>query len=151
MSALFLGLGSNLGDRAEHLRFAVRRLARTPGFRDLRLSRLRQTSPVGGPEQPDFVNAVLQCESSLTPRQVLARLQRVEQMRQRRRICADGPRTLDLDLLLFGAQDIQSDFLTIPHPRMQTRRFVLEPLAELAPRLAFGGTTASACLKSLAD
>ena len=151
MSALFVGLGSNLGDRAQHLRFAVRELARSPGFRSLRLSGLRQTSPVGGPDQPDYLNAVLQCESSLSPWQVLAQLQRVELLRQRRRLCADGPRNLDLDLLLFGSQEVQSKFLTLPHPRMQSRRFVLEPLAELAPRFVFGGITASACLKSLVD
>jgi 2-amino-4-hydroxy-6-hydroxymethyldihydropteridine diphosphokinase len=132
-----VGLGSNLGDRAGHLLLGVRGMAGA-GLRVARLSSVYETEPVGVREaQPPFLNMVAEVEVSrlVSPEQLLARLLRVEYACGRRRGGATTARTLDLDLLLFGGERRESEYLTLPHPRLHLRRFVLAPLAELAPDL----------------
>ncbi|MGB7921685.1 MAG: 2-amino-4-hydroxy-6-hydroxymethyldihydropteridine diphosphokinase [Pyrinomonadaceae bacterium] len=133
----FVGLGSNLGDRAGHLLLAVRGMM-DAGLRVVRLSSVYETEPVGLREQPTFLNMVAEIERNaiFSPEQVLARLLRIEYaLGRRRRDVRHGPRTIDLDLLLYGDERRASAFLTLPHPRLHQRRFVLVPLAELAPGL----------------
>jgi len=132
MARAFIGLGSNLGDRLETLSRAVKALAATRGIRVEQLSTVLETVPCGGPPQGPFLNAAIELHTSLSPRALLHALQRIETRLGRRRSGERwAPRTIDLDILLFGKEEIQTDELTIPHPRMNERRFVLEPLAEL--------------------
>ncbi|MDB5955103.1 2-amino-4-hydroxy-6-hydroxymethyldihydropteridine diphosphokinase [Ramlibacter sp.] len=128
----FVGLGANLGDAQQALRDALAGLARIPQTVVVRSSRMYRSAPVdaGG---PDYLNAVAQVETRLTAPQLLAQLQSLEQAAGRERPYRNAPRTLDLDLLLFGAARIESATLTVPHPRMRERAFVLLPLRELAP------------------
>ncbi len=136
MTTVYIALGSNLGDRRATISAAVDRLRLAPGIDDLQLSALRETEPVGGPpDQPPYLNAVARISTSLAPRNLLARLQQIEADLGRVRRESWGPRTIDLDLLLYDDATIDEPDLTIPHPRMHQRRFVLAPLAELAPDL----------------
>jgi 2-amino-4-hydroxy-6-hydroxymethyldihydropteridine diphosphokinase len=132
----YIGLGSNLGDRERTLRTAAARLGE---LGEVRLSTIRETDPVGVTDQPKFLNAVVRLETDLPARELLERLLAIEQAqgRDRRAEKRWGPRTLDLDLLLYGDEAIDEPGLTVPHPRMAERRFVLEPLHELAPELVF--------------
>jgi 2-amino-4-hydroxy-6-hydroxymethyldihydropteridine diphosphokinase len=134
MPRIFVGLGSNLGDRERNLREAVERL-RKIGV--VRLSTLRDTDPVGVADQPNFLNAVAELSSELPARELLDRLLEIERELGRDRGKEErwGPRTIDLDLLLYGDQVIDEPGLTVPHPHLAERRFVLEPLHELAPEL----------------
>lgn len=134
MKKLYLSLGSNLGDRAGNLANARDRLA-AAGIRILRASSIYETAPRDVPDQPMFLNQVVEAETGLFPRQVLSRLQKIERAMGRKRTIAKGPRIVDIDVLLFGESVISTTDLEIPHPRMMGRRFVLEPLAELAPDL----------------
>lgn len=131
---VYIALGSNVGDRAALLARAVEQMNRA-GLRILRQSQLYETEPVGGPPQPWFLNAVVEAETELTPHRVLHALQEIERDMGRQRAIACGPRTLDLDILLDGDGAIRDGELEVPHPRLAERRFVLVPLAELAPRL----------------
>jgi 2-amino-4-hydroxy-6-hydroxymethyldihydropteridine diphosphokinase len=135
-SYAYVGLGSNLGDRAGHLLLAVRGMM-AAGLRVRRLSSVYETDPVDVTDQPAFLNMVAELEgpSLPSPEQLLARLLRIEYALGRRRERRRGPRTIDLDLLLYGEEQRASEFLTLPHPRLFMRRFVLVPLAELNPRL----------------
>jgi 2-amino-4-hydroxy-6-hydroxymethyldihydropteridine diphosphokinase len=136
---VFIGLGSNLGDRAEHIRSALRELAESGDVRVLRCSSLHDTEPVGGPSgQGNYLNAVAEIDTELSPQTLLARLLEIEQHHGRERNVRFGPRTLDLDLLLYRDRAIDEPGLTVPHPRMWQRPFVTEPLAEIydAQRLA---------------
>lgn len=152
MTDVFLGLGSNLGDRAATLRAALQDLCAVPGVRLRACSTLRRTVPVGGPPQPDFVNGAARMDCSLSPQRLLALLLEVERRRGRARGVANGPRTLDLDLLLFGALRHESAELRLPHPRLSERAFVVQPLAELAPRLPLpDGSTAAVRARALAS
>jgi 2-amino-4-hydroxy-6-hydroxymethyldihydropteridine diphosphokinase len=138
-AGIFIALGSNLGDRAQHIRDALRELAETGDIRIVACSSLRETEPVGGPAgQPRFLNAVAELATALEPRALLARMQEIEQRHARERGILNGPRTLDLDLLLYKDQVVDAPNLCVPHPRMWQRAFVLEPLAEVcdADRLA---------------
>jgi 2-amino-4-hydroxy-6-hydroxymethyldihydropteridine diphosphokinase len=136
----YVGLGANLGDRERTLRAAVDALAGEAGIEVVAVSTLRETEPVGVGEQPLFLNGVVALETTLAARELLERLLAVEQRFGRVRIPGEhGPRTLDLDLLLYGADLIDEPGLTVPHPRLHERRFVLEPLAELAPGLVVPG------------
>lgn len=131
----YVGLGSNLGDRAGHLLLGVRGMMNA-GLRVARLSSVYETEPVGVTGQPHFLNMVTELAGPLpSPEQLLARLLRIEYALGRTREISRGPRTLDLDLLLYGDLRRQTEFLTLPHPRLHLRRFVLAPLAELAPDL----------------
>jgi 2-amino-4-hydroxy-6-hydroxymethyldihydropteridine diphosphokinase len=129
----YLGLGSNLGERLAILQQAVDRLAREPGIRVVASSRVWETDPVGGPPQPDYLNAVIRIDTDLTPFELLDACQRVERALGREREVRWGPRTIDIDLLLFGDQRLDVPLLTVPHPRMTSRAFVLLPLLELDP------------------
>lgn len=150
MSVVFVGMGSNLGDRPAYLRDAMDALDLERGLRFLACSGFRRTEPVGGPEQPDFVNAVASYETSLSPLHLLSSLLGVESRFGRRRLQWNGPRTLDLDLLLYGNHHSEEPDLQLPHPRMTERRFVMEPLAEIAPRLTLAdGRTTEQCLSGL--
>jgi 2-amino-4-hydroxy-6-hydroxymethyldihydropteridine diphosphokinase len=128
----YLGLGSNLGDRLEHLRDAIPLLARR-GVKPLRSSRVYETEPVGGPRQPDYLNAVLEVETSLVPRALLKTCLEVEADLGRTRGERWGPRVIDIDVLTYGREEIAEPGLEIPHPRMHQRAFVLVPLLELDP------------------
>ena len=140
MTRAYVGLGANLGDRERTLHAAVDALAAEEGIEVLAVSGLRETDPVGVGEQPPFLNGAVALETSLAARELLEVLLSVEQRFGRVRIAGEhGPRTLDLDLLLYGDEEIDEPGLTVPHPRLQERRFVLEPLAELAPGLVVPG------------
>jgi 2-amino-4-hydroxy-6-hydroxymethyldihydropteridine diphosphokinase len=128
----YLGLGSNLGDRLSSLQRAVDLLA-SEGVRVVASSRVWETDPVGGPAQPDFLNAVVRVETDLAPAGLLATCRRVEDALGRLRTERWGPRTLDVDVLLVGMLVIATAELTVPHPRMLERAFVLMPLLELDP------------------
>jgi len=136
----YVGLGANIGDRERTLREAVDALGAEEGIEVAAVSTLRETDPVGVGEQPRFLNGVAALETSLGARELLDRLLAVEQRFGRVRGPGEhGPRTLDLDLLLYGDETIDEPGLAVPHPRMHERRFVLEPLAELAPGLVVSG------------
>jgi 2-amino-4-hydroxy-6-hydroxymethyldihydropteridine diphosphokinase len=135
----FVAMGSNLGDREETLRHALERLAATPGIALVAVSRLFETAPVG-PPQPAYLNAAVELETALSARALLACLLAVESEAGRTRGAERfGPRTLDLDLLLFGGETIDEPGLVVPHPRLAERAFVLEPLAEIAGELRHPG------------
>lgn len=128
-----LGLGSNLGDCPANLQTAVRALALLPGTKITAASRLYQTQPVGFTQQPLFYNACLVLETALSPRVLLGACLGIEAAMGRRRMIANGPRVLDLDLLLYEGASLCSPELTLPHPRMTQRAFVMVPLRELYP------------------
>ncbi len=128
----FIGLGANLGDPAATLREALRALAATPGIELVRVSSMYRTAPIDA-TGPDFINAVAEVNTSLAPHALLSALQQVEALHGRQRPYRNAPRTLDLDVLLYGEQTIDTPTLTVPHPRMHERAFVLQPLAEIAP------------------
>jgi 2-amino-4-hydroxy-6-hydroxymethyldihydropteridine diphosphokinase len=129
----YLGLGSNLGDRLAHLQGAVDALSETVGVEVAAVSDVYVTAPVGGPQQDDFLNAVVAIDTDLSPRALLAVAMEVEQQAARVRTVRWGPRTLDVDVLLYGNEHVDEPDLEIPHPRMQERAFVLAPLHDVAP------------------
>ena len=133
----YVGMGSNLGDRGATLRQAVELLDAEPGIRVVAVSRHRETDPVDYVDQPRFVNAACALETELGPRELLERLHAVERELGRIRdgVPRYGPRTCDLDLLLFGDAVVDEPDLVVPHPRLLERRFALEPLVELDPDL----------------
>jgi 2-amino-4-hydroxy-6-hydroxymethyldihydropteridine diphosphokinase len=136
----YVGLGANLGDRERTLRDAVDALGAEDGIGVVAVSTLRETDPVGVGDQPRFVNGVVALDTTLAARELLDRLLAIEQRFGRVRVLGEhGPRTLDLDLLLYGDEELDEPGLTVPHPRLHERRFVLEPLAELAPGLVLPG------------
>ena len=140
MTRAYVGLGANLGDRERTLREAVEALAAEDGVEVVAVSTVRETEPVGVGEQPLFLNGAVELATTLTARELLEVLLAVEQRFGRVRAPGEhGPRTLDLDLLLYGDEVIEEPGLTVPHPRLHERRFVLEPLAELAPGLVVPG------------
>jgi 2-amino-4-hydroxy-6-hydroxymethyldihydropteridine diphosphokinase len=140
MPLAYVGLGSNLGDRRGLIREALKRLARIDGVHVRKRSRIIETDPVGVTEQPRFLNAVAEIETRIEPVPFLRRLRAVEKSLGRVRHRRWGPRTIDLDLLLWGDRSMDTKSLTLPHPRLAQRRFVLAPLAELCPRRRVPGT-----------
>jgi 2-amino-4-hydroxy-6-hydroxymethyldihydropteridine diphosphokinase len=130
VKTVYLGLGSNIGDREGHLRAAIERLE---GVR--RVSPIYETEPVDYAEQGWFLNLVVEAETNVFPMQLLARTARIERELGRVRRIAKGPRTIDIDILLYGNRVVESERLVIPHARMAERRFVLAPLADLSPEL----------------
>ena len=128
----FVALGANLGDPAQALREALQRLSETPGVRLEKASSLYRTAPIDS-SGPDYLNAVAELATTLTAPDLLSALQAIEQGARRERPYRNAPRTLDLDLLLYGSARIHSVTLTVPHPRMGERAFVLVPLREIAP------------------
>ena len=140
MPQCLIGLGSNLGDRRGLLDAALARLQRHPNIEVVRQSRHHETLPVGGPcAQPAYLNAAAVLQTSLPPQALLAELQKIETDLGRQRIEHWGPRTIDLDLLLYDDLTLTAHDLVIPHPRMAWRRFVLEPAAEVAPEMLHPG------------
>jgi len=138
----YVGLGSNLEHPRRQLGKALARLDALDGVRVLRVSPFYETAPVGGAPQPDYVNAVALVATSLAPRALLARMHAIERRQRRRRDAStarNAPRTLDLDLLLYGALRIRNPRLTVPHPRMHERAFVLKPLTDVAPAVRIPG------------
>jgi 2-amino-4-hydroxy-6-hydroxymethyldihydropteridine diphosphokinase len=129
----FIALGSNLDDPKQQLRSALRALAGLPQTRVVRESSLYRNPPEGGLDQPAFVNAVAEIETGASPRELLERLLEIERAHGRERDYPNAPRTLDLDIALYGDRVVQDPGLTIPHPRMLRRAFVMVPLAEIAP------------------
>ncbi len=152
MPIAFVGLGSNLGDRARNLGRAVLALQAIDGIEAVELSSFLDTAPVGGPPQPDYLNAVLRCRTSLTPHELLGEMLSIEATLGRERSVINGPRTIDLDLLMYDDVRMAEPELQLPHPRLEERRFVIEPLAELDPELMLaGGMTAQQRLTKLMD
>ena len=132
----YIGLGANVGETADTLRKALEMLTQREGITVWRISQFIKTEPVGGPnDQPPYLNAAAELHTTLSPRELLTVLHEVEAVlgRDRSQELRWGPRTCDLDILLYGNQDITEPDLRIPHPRMHERRFVLEPLAQIAP------------------
>ncbi|MDR3211443.1 MAG: 2-amino-4-hydroxy-6-hydroxymethyldihydropteridine diphosphokinase [Planctomycetota bacterium] len=151
---LLLALGSNLGDRDSHLAKALELLSTLPGLELWRESRRRLTRPVGGPEgQGDYLNTVCSARSSLPPGELLRQTQAIERGLGRRREAEVrwGPRVIDIDILVYGELILNGAELTLPHPRLRERRFVLEPLAEIVPELPLppDGVTATTLLERL--
>ena len=134
MKTIYLALGSNIGDREENLQAAIRSFP-TAGITTLRESPVYETEPVGFAGQRWFLNMVVEAETALFPMQLLTRTGKIERALGRVRTIPNGPRTIDIDILLYGNAVVRSPQLEIPHPRMQERRFVLAPLADLAPAL----------------
>ena len=130
---VYLSLGSNVGDRENHLRQAIARLA--PEGRIMSVSSFYETEPVEFTDQSWFLNCAVALETTETPERLMAALLQIEQQMGRQRIQKKGPRTIDIDILLFGDAILDGPALTIPHPAMHQRRFVLEPLAEIAPEV----------------
>jgi 2-amino-4-hydroxy-6-hydroxymethyldihydropteridine diphosphokinase len=149
---VFLALGSNLGDRERTLQEARRLLATLDGTAMVGVSSLYETAPVGGPEQDDYLNQVVEIATTLDPRDLLDAVHRIEAALGRQRVVRWGPRTLDLDILWYDLTSVAEPDLEVPHPRMEGRRFVLEPLAELAPDLVLpSGRTVAQALERVLD
>ena len=135
MTAAYVGIGSNLDDPARHVRQAFDELDRLPHTRLVKKSSLYRSAPLGFEAQPDFINAVARLETGLPAERLLAELQEIEARHGRSRSFPNAPRTLDLDILLYGEASLALPALTIPHPRMRERAFVLRPLMEISPEL----------------
>jgi len=152
VTVAFVGIGSNLEDpRAQVLR-ALDELAELPGTRVTARSSLYRTAPIGHAAQPDFINAVAAVDTQLSPDALLRELQAIESRHRRKRSFPNAPRTLDLDLLLYGDARIDEPGLSVPHPRMHERAFVLQPLLEIAPQVEIPQRgAASRCLAASAD
>ena len=133
MTRAYLGIGSNLGERLGYLQLAVDQLAAADGVTVVGVSPVYETAPVGGPEQPDYLNAVVGVDTALTAHELLGVAQAVESEAERVRTVRWGPRTLDVDVLLVGDERIDTPDLMVPHPRLAERAFVVVPLADLDP------------------
>jgi len=149
--AAYIGLGSNLDNPAEQIRSALVDLGEIASSRLLRCSSLYRSTPWGYADQPDFVNAVARMDTELSPRALLQALLALEQAQGRLRAIANGPRILDLDLLLYDEQRIVESDLVVPHPRMHQRAFVLVPLLEIHPQASIPGYGAVAQLLGSVD
>lgn len=136
---VFVGLGGNVGDSESLLRGALREIAAMPGTSLVATSSFYRSKPIGKTDQRDFINAVARLKTEMPPRKLLVELHRIETRNGRVRDEKNGPRTIDLDLLLYGDSVLDEPGLTLPHPRMHERAFVLLPLCELAPKITIPG------------
>ena len=149
MTVAYVGIGSNLGEPEGQVRQAFAELDRLPHTRVVKQSSLYRSAPLGYAPQPEFINAVAQLETGLPAERLLAELQQIEARHGRSRSFANAPRTLDLDVLLFGDSELDAPGLRIPHPRMHERAFVLKPLLEIEPQITIPRLgPASALLRS---
>ena len=139
MSKAHLSIGSNLGDRFEFLQNAVFEICRNSQISKVKVSSIYETTPVGGPQQDDFLNAVVEIETQLSPRELLVFAQELEQQANRVRTEHWGPRTLDVDILDYENVASNNSELTLPHPRISERAFVVVPWFEIAPNLVISG------------
>ena len=139
MTIAFVGIGSNLQDPVRQVRDALVELDHLPHTRLVKQSSLYRTAPIGYAAQADYINAVAQLETGLPAERLLAELQEIEKLHARTRTFANAPRTLDLDVLLYGDGAVQLPQLEVPHPRMHERAFVLTPLVEIAPDVSIPG------------
>jgi 2-amino-4-hydroxy-6-hydroxymethyldihydropteridine diphosphokinase len=147
----YVGIGANLGDARANVQDAIARLAQLPQTRLVQASGSYRTAPIDS-SGPDYINACACVDTELAPHALLAGLQGIEQAHGRERPYRNAPRTLDLDLLLYGSEIVDTPELTVPHPRMLERAFVLAPLLEIAPDVAVPGQgLARACLPAVAD
>ena len=152
MTIAYIGLGSNLAEPQSQVEGALRELAALPTSRLVARSSLYRAAPLGHADQPDFINAVAALETELGAEELLRELQAIENRHGRTRSFANAPRTLDLDLLLYGHASLNGPGLVVPHPRMHERAFVLQPLLEIAPAAhILGRGAASACLAACAQ
>jgi len=150
MTRVLIGLGSNVGDRLQFLRRAVHGLRQTIGVEVIELSSVYETEPVGPADQAWFLNAVVAAATSLSPLTLLERTQAIERALDRETLYHWGPRTIDLDILLYGSLQVRTTTLVIPHAELCHRAFVMIPLLELDPGLVLSdGTAVSACLRAL--
>ncbi len=149
---VYLSLGSNVGDRAKNLKDAIAALA-DAGVEVVRVSSIYETEPVDLREQPWFLNCVVEAQTNLPPLGLLEALRAIEARLGSKKLVPKGPRVIDVDILLYGAETIDTPELQVPHPRMHLRRFVLTPLAEIAPqsRHPVSGLTAAEMLASTED
>jgi 2-amino-4-hydroxy-6-hydroxymethyldihydropteridine diphosphokinase len=150
MTIAYVGLGSNIGEPSRQLQTALREMRALPKTRVTKASGFYRSAPLGYLDQPEFLNAVAQLDTELAPGVLLENLQEIEKSHGRERPFAGAPRTLDLDLLLYGDETIASPRITVPHPRMHERAFVLKPLLELdsaisVPGKGLANTLLSAC------
>lgn len=136
MPEVFIGIGSNLGNKAGNIQKALGYLENIPDIRIEKISSLIETEPQGGPPQPKYLNAVLKLKTKLLPGKLLEILQDIEKKLSRVRTVKNGPRTIDLDILLYGNAVIDNPELKVPHPRMFEREFVMKPLLEIEPDIA---------------
>ncbi len=134
MTEVFIGLGSNLGDREFFIKQALNFLNENPGINILKVSSFIESKPIG-PTQPDYLNAVVKLETSLSAEQLLEVTLEIEKKLKKNKVEDLGPRTIDLDILLFDSLDINTETLKVPHPRMWERNFVLKPLLEIEPEV----------------
>jgi 2-amino-4-hydroxy-6-hydroxymethyldihydropteridine diphosphokinase len=151
VNKVYLGLGSNLGDRSASLAEAIRQLNDSPHVEVTCVSSVYETAPVGVSDQPQFLNLVAAASTTLTPHELLDRCLEIEQSLGRIRRERWGPRTIDIDLLIHGDMTIADDRLTLPHPRMVERSFVIIPMAEIAPDLEIAGSPAHELAKRLGN
>lgn len=151
MTRAYIGLGSNVGDRLGFLRRAVRRLREVPGVQGVKASSVYETEPVGVTDQGWFLNAVVEIETTLSPQALLEHTQAIERALDKVITRRWGPRTIDLDILLYGDWQLKTATLEIPHPELRKRAFALLPLLELDPCVSMPeGTALSTCLQQLA-
>lgn len=135
MSICYIGVGSNLGDRQENIRLAIDKINRLKNTKVAKISSIIETEPVGGSPQGRFLNAAIEIQTELSPQQLLNNAQNIENELGRVRTIKNGPRTIDLDILLFDNQKIREKDLIVPHPKILEREFVLVPLREIAPQM----------------
>ncbi|MFH1281223.1 MAG: 2-amino-4-hydroxy-6-hydroxymethyldihydropteridine diphosphokinase [Candidatus Omnitrophota bacterium] len=135
MATVYIGIGSNLGDRPAYIKSAIMKIKKLPSASVKKISSTIESAPQGGPEQGPYLNSVIEITTDFTPHQLLRELQKIESELGRLRTVVNGPRTIDLDILLYGDICINEQALNIPHPRILERDFVLYPLKEIAPDL----------------